>query len=87
MTRDGHRRAPGSGSGVLRPAVAGVCLLAPAVGLLWVPWYARGEPELVGIPFFYWYQFAWVPATSVLLRVAYLLLRREGPGRSRRPVG
>lgn len=84
MTRDGHQRARGSGSSVLRRTVAGICLLAPAVALLWVPGYTRAGPELIGIPFFYWYQFAWVPATSLLLLIACLLLRPAAP---RQPTG
>lgn len=64
-----------------------MCLLAPAAALLWIPWYARTGPELLGVPFFYWYQFAWVPATTVLLLSAYLLVRRAEPGRPGRPSG
>ncbi len=33
-------------------------LLLPYVGLLYPPIYARVAPELWGIPFFIWYQFA-----------------------------
>jgi hypothetical protein len=46
-------------------------LVPPYVGLLWVPFYARLEPELLGFPFFYWYQFAWVPLTALLTWIAY----------------
>lgn len=42
-----------------------VLLLLPLV-LLWVPHYNRMEPALAGIPFFYWYQMAWVIITAVL---------------------
>jgi len=35
-------------------------LLLPPLVLLWVPSYNRIEPSLAGIPFFYWYQMAWV---------------------------
>jgi hypothetical protein len=66
--------------------VAGVCLSAPVAALLLAPWYTREGPELLGFPFFYWYQLAWVPITGVLLVVAHLVLRREGPRRSRPPV-
>jgi uncharacterized membrane protein len=45
------------------------------VALLWVPFYARGEPELFGVPFFYWYQFAWVPNTAVLTWLVYVATR------------
>lgn len=87
MARDGDQRPRRSGSLVLRRTVAGVCLLAPAVALLWVPWYTREGPELMGFPFFYWYQFAWVPVTSVLLLLTHRLLRRAEPRRSRPPAG
>ncbi len=43
-----------------------VLLLLPFVGLLAVPLYDRVNPALFGIPFFYWYQLAWVPVTAVL---------------------
>ena len=35
-------------------------LALPFLGLLYPPLYASRDPELAGIPFFYWYQFAWV---------------------------
>jgi hypothetical protein len=55
--------------------IAAGCLAAPFVGLLWVPFYGNG-PSLGGVPFFYWYQLAWVPLIVLLMSVAYLLLRR-----------
>ena len=48
-----------------------VLLLVPFIGLLWVPFYNFTEPSLFGFPFFYWYQFAWVPITSVLIWLVY----------------
>jgi hypothetical protein len=42
-------------------------LLLPYVGLLWLPFYARAEPGLWGLPFFYWYQFMWVFITIGLI--------------------
>jgi hypothetical protein len=41
--------------------------LLPFIGLLYVPFYNRVEPVLFGFPFFYWYLFAWVPVTSLLI--------------------
>ncbi|GAA2248162.1 hypothetical protein GCM10010232_39330 [Streptomyces amakusaensis] len=80
MRGDG-RRAGSGGAGRLRRGAAGVCLLAPVVALLWVPGYAREEPRLAGVPFFYWYQLAWVPLCALGLLAAYLLTRRAaGPG-------
>lgn len=46
-------------------------LLLPFVALLWLPFYDFKEPSLAGFPFFYWYQFAWVPLTSALIYVVY----------------
>ncbi|BBJ41067.1 hypothetical protein SSPO_037850 [Streptomyces antimycoticus] len=57
--------------------VAALCLIAPFVGMLWVGSYAKVEPTLIGIPFFYWYQMLWVPISAVLTSVAYILVRRE----------
>ncbi len=50
-------------------------LALPYVGLLWVPLYAREDPALLGFPFFYWYQFAWVPLTAFLTWVVYRKVR------------
>jgi hypothetical protein len=57
--------------------LAGLCLLIPCVALLWVGSYARTAPEFIGIPFFYWYQMAWVPVAALLTYTAYVLVRRE----------
>jgi hypothetical protein len=46
-------------------------LLLPYVALLWLPFYNMQEPALFGFPFFYWYQFAWVPLTSLLIYLVY----------------
>ncbi|MEU9607257.1 DUF3311 domain-containing protein [Streptomyces sp. NPDC048057] len=62
-----------------RRVAAGVLLLAPLVALLWVPWYATERPRLAGVPFFYWYQLAWVPGCSLALFVAYRLTRPRRP--------
>lgn len=46
-------------------------LLAPFVGTLWVPFYNSLEPRLGGIPFFYWYQFAWIAVSAALTAIVY----------------
>jgi len=33
--------------------------------------YNSADPEFIGIPFFYWYQMAWVPITVALMVIAY----------------
>jgi uncharacterized Tic20 family protein len=35
-------------------------LLMPLAGLLFPSFYARLHPMLGGVPFFIWYQFAWI---------------------------
>ena len=46
-------------------------LLIPYIGLLWVPFFNMKAPDLFGFPFFYWYQLAWVPLTSILIWIVY----------------
>jgi hypothetical protein len=57
-------------------AVIGVLLLTPCVALLWVPSYTRVTPKLLGFPFFYWYQLAWVLGGAACLAGAYVLTMR-----------
>jgi Protein of unknown function (DUF3311) len=52
-------------------------LIIPYLGLLWVPIYNRLYPDLFGFPFFYWYQLAWVPITSLLIWIAYRSVRDD----------
>jgi hypothetical protein len=52
-------------------------LLLSYLGLLWPAFYARPEPELFGFPFFYWYQFAWVPLSAALTGIVYFVIRRK----------
>ncbi|MDR6583661.1 hypothetical protein HBH1_02871 [Herbaspirillum sp. BH-1] len=46
-------------------------LLLPFIALLWVPFYNQELPSLFGFPFFYWYQLAWVPLTSLIIWLVY----------------
>ncbi len=55
-------------------------LLIPFVATLWPPFYARSKPALFGFPFFYWYQFAWVILTALLVLVVYLATRERHGG-------
>jgi hypothetical protein len=52
-----------------------VLLILPYLALCFPSLYARVTPELFGFPFFYWYQFVWVVATSMLLWVVYRSLK------------
>ncbi len=44
-------------------------LILPFVGTLLPMLYDRPQPALFGLPFFYWYQLAWVLVTAVLLGI------------------
>ncbi|HVC00200.1 MAG TPA: DUF3311 domain-containing protein [Candidatus Dormibacteraeota bacterium] len=50
-------------------------LLLPYIALMCVPFYARYRPSLWGFPFFYWYQFLWVPLTALLIGWVYWMSR------------
>ena len=51
------------------------------VGLLWPGLYNWRTPELIGIPFFYWYQLLCVLLCSLLTTLIYLGTRKPGePG-------
>jgi hypothetical protein len=59
-------------------------LLLPFIAMLWVPSYASGQPELFGIPYFYWYQFLWILISAALTAIVYFATREpEGA----EPVG
>jgi hypothetical protein len=69
---------------------AGVALAVAIVVPLLVWTYAKPDPELWGIPFFFWYQFLLVIASVVLTSIAYKLVidherkRRLAEGRTNR---
>jgi len=50
-------------------------LVLPYLGLCFPRVYAHSAPSLLGFPFFYWYQFAWVVLTSALLGIVYRKLK------------
>jgi hypothetical protein len=55
-------------------------LLVPFVGTLWVPFYDAVEPRVFGVPFFYWYQFAWIGVSAAITAVVYFATpERAGP--------
>ncbi|HET8879707.1 MAG TPA: DUF3311 domain-containing protein [Arthrobacter sp.] len=66
--------------GPARPApyvVSGILLLIAIVVPLFVPAYSFDNPRLGGIPYFYWYQMAWIPVTAALVGISYTLVTRE----------
>jgi uncharacterized protein DUF3311 len=59
---------------------AGVLLAIPLLALLIVPIYARSGPELLGFPFFYWYQLVWVFLAAGFTEGAYVVVTRARRG-------
>ncbi len=62
-------------AGRARPAAVFVYLLFLVIVLvtLWVPLYNRVEPAWHGVPFFYWFQLAWIVVTAFATVLAYRL--------------
>lgn len=52
-------------------------LVMPFVGTLVPPLYNRAAPAIAGLPFFYWYQLAWVLLTAGLLGIVVLMTGRD----------
>ncbi len=51
-------------------------LLLPLLATLYPPLYNRTDPELLGIPFFYWYQLAAISIGVTCTYVVYRATRR-----------
>ncbi|MFE9931880.1 DUF3311 domain-containing protein [Streptomyces sp. NPDC005533] len=71
--------APGAKPPAVTPVrvIISLCLFAPFGAMFWVGSYAKVEPMLGGVPFFYWYQMAWVLISSALTLTAYKLWKRD----------
>lgn len=52
-------------------------LVLPFVGTLIPPLYNHTAPAFMGLPFFYWYQLAWVIVTAALLGFVVLMTRED----------
>jgi predicted nucleic acid-binding Zn ribbon protein len=50
-----------------RFSLAWLLLLVPYAAMMFVPSYNRIQPELAGIPFFYWYQLLWIVIGALIL--------------------
>jgi len=57
----------------LTRALIGVLFAIVVAVTLWVPLYNRLEPSWHGIPFFYWFQVAWIVVAAVVTVLAYRL--------------
>lgn len=57
--------------------ISGILIALAIVMPLLVPMYAKHDPVLWGLPFFYWYQLLWVFIASGLLAISYVIMRKE----------
>jgi Protein of unknown function (DUF3311) len=73
-------RTEGEGPPGPREARWSWLLIVPLLGTLFPFIYNTNDPELIGIPFFYWYQMLWIPISVLCTLVVYTKTRRE-PGR------
>ena len=46
------------------------------VAVLWPPFYNRIEPSWNGVPFFYWYQMAWVILGAISTIIVYIATKK-----------
>ncbi|MDQ3152112.1 MAG: DUF3311 domain-containing protein [Actinomycetota bacterium] len=61
-------------------------LLVPLLMLV-TPVFNRDEPRLFGFPFFYWYQFLWVPVGVLCVAIVFAKTRHiTGPVDRDEPV-
>jgi hypothetical protein len=67
MVRGPDRPAPAA-----RRLMLAIFLIITIVAL-WVPFYNRAEPALFGVPFFYWFQVAWILPSVAATVLAYRL--------------
>ena len=66
---DGHEDAPQIG-------MAGEDDAKQIELLALVPTYSKETPRLWGFPFFYWWQFLWIPLATLMTGTAYLIIKR-----------
>lgn len=52
-------------------------LLLPLAGTLVPPIYNKTDPTLFDVPFFYWYQMAWIVVSVLVTLVVYRRTRGE----------
>ncbi|QXJ34742.1 DUF3311 domain-containing protein [Saccharolobus shibatae] len=61
----------------VKSILAGILLLIPFIVYFAIPTYNKVEPDLGGLPFFYWYQTLWLAISTILFSIAALLLARR----------
>jgi hypothetical protein len=75
-----HRTNERGGIDGIRWNAWNLLLLVPFLMLV-TPWFNRVEPQLFGMPFFYWSQLAWVSVGVACVAVVYVRTRDEPTAR------
>ena len=57
-----------------RRIIAAILMLIPLIIYIDLPSYNSVNPELLGVPFFYWYQTLWLALSAIIFAVAAILL-------------
>ncbi|MEU3646475.1 DUF3311 domain-containing protein [Lentzea sp. NPDC034063] len=52
-------------------------LLILPLFMLITPWFNQDEPRILGLPFFYWYQFLFVPLGVLCVGLVYVKTKDE----------
>lgn len=69
--------APGGKARPRRRAWLVPIIFLPFIAVLWVPHFNTAEPSLAGIPFFYWYQLAWIVISAALTSIVYFSTKQD----------
>ena len=72
---------PGRGPNDLRFSAWNLLLLVPLLMLI-TAWYNQDGPRLFGMPFFYWYQFAFVFVGVASVAIVFRMTRHVGRRRT-----
>jgi hypothetical protein len=73
---DPDRSDTGRGASALIFSPWNLLLLVPLLMLV-TPWFNRVDPRLGGLPFFYWFQFAFVIVGVACVSIVYAATRRK----------
>lgn len=57
--------------------VPGLLLVIPTIVLLAVPAYNRENPQLLGLPFFYWFQGVWLGIAALFYVIAGVMVTSQ----------
>jgi len=58
--------------------ISAILTIIPFFALIDIPFYNRTNPELGGLPFFYWYQILWLFVAAALFATAGIIYNRYG---------